>query len=164
MAKNGQPFGCPAFTRPAAKQSTMKNAYTNYRDYAAYLTHLFGKAPSPAELIRFEANQNLMLINRRSPKNNVYHIGFTNDTTVQLVADGIVLGGSIQLHSQAEGHRFHTVLFEEQDSVEEYYLVLDASVESVMVGGLRTTLVQRVRLITIQDLVLQYSPLMYNLA
>jgi hypothetical protein len=141
----------------------MNNAYTNYSDCAAYFSHLIGREPSPAELIRFEDNQNLILINRRSPKNNAYHISFTNGTAVQLVTDGVIMGGAIQLHSQEEGHRFYAVMFEEQGTVEEHYLILDASVESVIVDGIRTMLVQGVRLITIEDLVLQYSPVMSNL-
>ncbi|PTX15015.1 hypothetical protein C8N40_109113 [Pontibacter mucosus] len=41
--------------------------------------------------------------------------------------------------------------------------MLDASVKFALMGGVRTTLVQCVRLITIEDLVLQYNPVMYNL-
>ncbi|MCX2740872.1 hypothetical protein [Pontibacter anaerobius] len=141
----------------------MKNTYTNYSTYTAYLTHLFGREPSPAEIACFEGNQNLILINRRSPKNNAYHINFTNGTAVQLVADGVILGGAIQLHSQEAGHRFYSVMFEEQGTVEEHYLMLDATVESVVVNAVRIMLVQSVRLITIEDLVLQYNPVMYNL-
>ncbi|MEJ8802765.1 hypothetical protein [Pontibacter sp. H249] len=141
----------------------MKNAYTNYSNYAAYLTHFFGREPSPAELISFENNQNLILINRRSLKNNAFQFRFVNGTALQLLPDEIILGGSVQLHSQEAGHRFYSVMFEEQDTVEEHYLILDATVESVVVNAVRIMLVQSVRLITIEDLVLYYNPIMYNL-
>ncbi|NEM99445.1 hypothetical protein [Pontibacter burrus] len=141
----------------------MKNDLVNYRDYAACLTQLLGRTPSPTELIGFEDNQHLLQINRRSTENDAYRITFLNDTPVTLLADGMILGSAIQLHSQEGGHRFYTVMFEEQGTVEEHYLMLDASVESAVVGGVRTALVQHVRLITIEDLVLRYNPVMYNL-
>lgn len=164
MAKIDKPSGCPAFTRPAVKTLTMKYDNVNYSDYAAYLTELLGRKPGIIELISFEDNQNLMLINRRLLKNNAYHISFINGIAVPFVTDGIIEGGLIQLHSREAGHRFYSVMFEEKDAVEEHYLILDASVESVMIGGLRATLVQSVQLITIEDLVQRYNPIMYNLA
>jgi len=141
----------------------MRKDNASYRDYDDCLTQLLGRKSSTAESTIFVGNQDLLLINRRSPKNDAYRISFVNDTPVQLMADGIILGGSIQLHSQEGDHRFYSVMFEEQGTVEEHYLMLDASVDSVVVGGERTTLVERVRLITIEDLVLQYNPVMYKL-
>lgn len=141
----------------------MRKDNASYRDYDDCLTQLLGRKSSTAELTNFVGNQDLFLINRRSPKNDAYRISFVNDTPVQLLTDGIILGGSVQLHSQEGGHRFYSVMFEEQGTVEEHYLMLDASVDSVVVGGERTTLVERVRLITIEDLVLQYNPVMYKL-
>ncbi|WP_299708126.1 hypothetical protein [uncultured Pontibacter sp.] len=141
----------------------MTNDIVKNSDYSDYLTQLLGRRPSPAELISFENNQNLILINRRSPENNAYHISFANGTAVQLLTDGVMQGGSIELHSHEAGHRFYSVQFEEQDAVEEHYLILDAAVESVRIGESSTTLVQSVRLITIEDLVLQHDPIMYSL-
>ncbi|CAM3790614.1 hypothetical protein POKO110462_19885 [Pontibacter korlensis] len=135
----------------------------NYRNHALYLARTLGRKASRAELINFKGNQDLLLINRRSPANDAYCVYFVNDTSVQLLTDGMLLGGSIQLHSQEEAPRLYNIMLEGQGTVEEHYLMLDASVESAVVGGVRTTLVQMVRLITIEDLVLQHSPIMYNL-
>ncbi|WP_211214324.1 hypothetical protein [Pontibacter roseus] len=104
-----------------------------------------------------------MLINRRSPLNAVYPITFANTTAKQQLTDGVILGDCLQLHSQKGVHWFFSVLFEAQGAAEEIYLIMDATVESAVVGGLRTTLVQSVRLITIEDLVLGFNPNMYTL-
>lgn len=141
----------------------MTDDQVSYSDYSAYLTLLWGKKPDTAELHTFISNQDLLLINRRSLLNDVYRITFANSTAKELLTDGIILGSHIQLHSQDGGHRFFSVLFEAHGAVEELYLILDATIESGIVGGLRTTLVQGVRLITIEDLVLQFNPSMYSL-
>jgi hypothetical protein len=163
MARSDQPMAVPAFIRPAVTTTNMTHDNVKHSGYSEYLTQHLGREHSPAELIRFDNNQNLILINRRSPDNNVYQISFANDTAVQLLTDGIILGGSIELHSHEGGHRFYSVMFEKHDAVEEHYLILDAAVESVMMGESSTTLVQSVRLITIEELVLQYNPIMYSL-
>lgn len=142
----------------------MKYDNVNYSDHAAYLAQQLGRKPGMIELLSFEGNQNLMLINRRSLKNNAYLISYTNSTAVRLLSDGTMKGGLVELHSREAGHRFYSVMVEEKDAEEEHYLILDASVESVIVGGLRATLVQSVQLITIEDLVQRYNPIMYNLA
>ena len=56
----------------------------------------------------------------RWPKPDAYHISFTNGTAVQPLTDGVILGGSMQVHSREAGHRYYTVLFEEQGTVEEH--------------------------------------------
>ncbi|AKD03709.1 hypothetical protein POKO110462_02210 [Pontibacter korlensis] len=141
----------------------MEENNTTFSDYATCLTQFLGRKPSTTELICFEGNQNLLLINRRAPENNAYCISFVNDTAVQLMTDSMLLGGSMQLHSQEGAHRFYSVMFEAQGTAEEHYLMLDASTESVVVCGVRTMLVQSVRLITIEELVRLYDPVMYNL-
>lgn len=142
----------------------MKSSNVNYSNYAAYMHQILGREPSPSELVVFKQNQELLRITRRSSHNDVFRITFANGTAVHLLTGGILLGGAIQLHSQEGGHRFYSVMFSEQDTLEEGYLMLDVLVESVLVGGLRTDLVQGVRLITIEDLVTLYSPVMFNLS
>ena len=56
----------------------------------------------------------------RWAKPDAYHISFTNGTAVQPLTDGVILGGSMQVHSREAGHRYYTVLFEEQGTVEEH--------------------------------------------
>jgi hypothetical protein len=163
MARTDQPYSCPDFIRPAAKDIAMKDATITYSDLSAYLSQFLGRRHSPAELITFESNQNLKLITKRSPKNNTYHIGFSNDHILPLLSDGVLLGGCLQLHSQEAGHRFYSVMFEEQGVIEEHYLMLDACMESVLLGEIKTLLVQHIQLITIEEFVQQYDPVMYNL-
>lgn len=142
----------------------MKNDNLNHSDNAAYLLQFLGRDPSSTELTVFESNQNLMKITKRLLLNDVFHINYTNATDVKLLTDGIMLGGSVQLHSQVEGHRFYSVLFEEEGNEEEHYLILDATIDSAMVNGCRVDLVRGVRLITIEELVRLYSPILYSLA
>ncbi|PTX15016.1 hypothetical protein C8N40_109114 [Pontibacter mucosus] len=88
----------------------MRKDNDTYRDYDDCLTQLLGRKSSNTELTNFVGNQDLLLINRRSPENDAYRISFVNGTEVQLLTDGMLLGGSIQLHSQEGGHRFYTVM------------------------------------------------------
>ncbi|GAB3196236.1 hypothetical protein ABID22_002824 [Pontibacter aydingkolensis] len=142
----------------------MKTSNVNYSNYAAYMHQFLGREPSHSELDVFKQNQELMQITRRSSRNDVFQITFVNGTVIQLLTGGILLGGAIQLHSQEGGHRFYSVMFSGQDTLEDAYLMLDVSMDSVLVNGLRTDLVQGVRLITIEDLVTLYSPVMFNLS
>lgn len=105
-----------------------------------------------------------MKITKRMLQNDAFHITFANDTAVPLLTNGILLGGAIQLHSQEGSHRFYSVMFEEPGSEEEYYLMLDATIGSAKINDCSTNLVQDVRLITIENLVSLYSPVMFNLS
>ncbi|GAB3196909.1 hypothetical protein ABID22_002159 [Pontibacter aydingkolensis] len=75
----------------------------------------------------------------------------------------VVQGGAIQLHSQQEGHRFYSVFFEEYGVEERHYLMLDAEVKIILLSGCVIMLVSGVRLITIEDLVFGFSPILYDL-
>ena len=135
----------------------------NYSSYNAYLLHLLGRAPNAAELHDFEGNQDLMKITKRAPHNDTYHISFINDTTDQ-PKEGVLEGSTLQLHSHDGEHRFYSVYIEEQGEVKENYLMLDVSVESALMGGCSIDVVHEVRLITIEELVLLHSPIMYDLS
>lgn len=142
----------------------MKKNDVNYRDFAAYMFHVLGRRASLSELNVFSCNQDLMKITKRMLQNDAFHITFANDTAVPLLTNGILLGGAIQLHSQEGSHRFYSVMFEEPGSEEEYYLMLDATIGSAKINDCSTNLVQDVRLITIENLVSLYSPVMFNLS
>jgi hypothetical protein len=139
----------------------MKESKDNYHGYAVYLLRLLGREPSTVELSVFINNQDLLSINKRTARNDAYHISFFNSTLVQLMPEGVLRGGAIQLHSQDGRQRFYTVLLQES-ATEEQYLMLDASVESAVVNGNLIDVVQHIRLISIEDFVLLYSPIMYS--
>lgn len=152
-----------SFIRPAVHASIMNENNVTCSGYQAYLLEFLGKEPTPVELLNFTHNQDLLLITRRKPENDVYQISFKNNTGIRLLSDGMLQGGAIQLHSQQVGHLFYSVLFEEQGKVQEHYLMLDAKVETVRIKGCVAQLVHSIDLITVEELLLGYSPIAYNL-
>ncbi|NDK55723.1 hypothetical protein [Pontibacter fetidus] len=141
----------------------MKIRIVTSGDYRDYLMELLGREPAAFELFAFERNQNLLRITKRQVANDIYHITFTNGTGIKLVTDGIVQGGDIQLHSLQEEHRFYTVFLEAYGIEEEQYLMLDAAVKTICLDNSILALIQGVQLITMEDLLTNYSPVFYNL-
>lgn len=148
---------------PAVPASPLKGNTATCSGYHTYLLEFLGKEPTPVELVDFIHNQDLLLITRRKPENDVYHISLKNDTGFKLLSDGRLQGGAIQLHSQQVGHLFYSVLFEGQGREQGHYLMLDAMVETACINGFAVQLVQGIALITVEELILGYSPISCSL-
>jgi hypothetical protein len=141
----------------------MKKRIVSSGEYRDYLMELLGREPAAFELFTFVRNQNLLHIVKRQVANDIYHISFINGTGINLVTDGIVQGGDIQLHSLQKAHRFYTVFLETDGIEEEQYLMLDAAVRTICLDDTILTLIQGVHLITMEDLLINYSPILCNL-
>jgi len=151
------------FIRPATYLLLMEMNNENDRRYAVYLSQLLDRVASPEELNEFIRNQDLMKITKREPRNASFQVTAAHVVGRQPAVSKVFTGEVLQLHSHEREHRFYTVFLAGTDSEEERYLILDAFVEVALVEGSYTELVQAVRLITIQELVQAYSPVMYNL-
>ena len=140
----------------------MKTNIIAYSNYISYLEQQLGRKVSAEENQVFVLNQDLMLITKRDIKNASYHITFCNSTNVDLLQEGVLLGDKLQLHSYDGKHRFYSVLFEEQGE-EDVYLFLCATVETVFMLKAYTEVIQSVQLLSIDQLIRSYNPIMYSL-
>ncbi|MBB6610558.1 hypothetical protein H7F15_05880 [Pontibacter sp. Tf4] len=141
----------------------MKTNYLTSNDYSIYLQGLLKRAPTVIELHAFEENQDLLLITKMVDENDACHLTFTKSTSVKLLPTRLVRGSTIQLHSQQDGHRFYTVLLDEPDFEDTRYLMLDAAVETISLDDTIITLIRDVQLMTVEEFVLRYSPVLCNL-
>ncbi|WP_114783966.1 hypothetical protein [Botryobacter ruber] len=140
----------------------METSIITYSTLDSYLEQLLDRKVSPAEIGIFVQNQNLLQITRRDIKNASYHITFCNGTNGDLLHEGVLLGDRLQLHSYDGKHRFYSVLLEEQGE-EDVYLFLCATVETVFMPDSYIEIVQSVQLLSIEQLIQSYNPIMYSL-
>ncbi len=142
----------------------MESNTMSQNNYAACLSQLLEREPSLKELDGFKGNQDLMKITRREPQNSAYLISFVNATKPFAKSYDMLQGDALELHSYEDNHRFYSVQLEGLGNADDSYLILDATIENVMLNGTRKEVVLCVRLISIEEFITLYSPVTYALA